>query len=70
MEDGGSGTTGLIGIGYSNGTTSHVVAITNLNGTVTIVEGQGGGSAIDNAADANAAYNSDGGSQIGFAMLD
>jgi len=66
VQDGGDGTTALVGIGYKGGD-AHVVAITNKNGVCGIVEGQGGGKVITNADDAAAAYGAD--SAVGVAML-
>jgi hypothetical protein len=55
------GTNAIVGIKYKNpdgsyASTSHVVVMTKQDGQVAILEGQGGGSVVTNAADADAAY--------------
>lgn len=74
VQRGGDGTTALVGIGYSSGTASHIVVMTNRNGRVAILEGQDWGAGnprevITNPGRANQRYNSDGGSSIGVAVL-
>lgn len=73
VRNGGPGTAALIGIGYSGGG-AHIVAIVNNNGTVGIVEGQDWGNnnpreVITDVARANARYNGNGGSSIGFGIV-
>ena len=58
VEDGGDGTTALVGVHYKNGD-CHVVVITNKDGVVGIVEGQGGGAVHTSPDAAKAAYGSD-----------
>lgn len=74
VQNGGHGTTAIVGIRYSGGTASHVVVMTNHNGNVAILEGQDwGGSGprevISTPARANQRYNSDGGSDIGWGIV-
>lgn len=71
VQAGGDGTTALVGIGYSaaSGGDAHVVVLTNQGGQVGIIEGQGTPTVITNPADANARYNSDGGSTIGWGII-
>lgn len=73
VEAGGDGTTALVGIGYSGGG-AHIVTLTNQDGHVGIIEGQDWGpgqppEVITDPADANARYNSDGGSNIGWGII-
>jgi uncharacterized Zn-binding protein involved in type VI secretion len=68
VENGGDGTTALISIKRKDGS-SHVVVITNRNGTVGVVEGQGGGQVITSAEDASAIYDPDGEHDIGFGVI-
>lgn len=74
VSAGGPGTMAVVGIGYSGGTGSHVVILANDGGTVGIVEGQNWGAGnppevITDVDRANARYNSDGGSNIGWGIV-
>jgi len=74
VQGGGPGTMAIVGIGYSGGTGSHVVVMANQNGTVGIIEGQDWGAGnprevITDPARADARYNSDGGSNIGWGIV-
>lgn len=74
VKAGGDGTTAIVGIVYSGGSVSHVVVMTNRNGKVGILEGQDWGAGnpkevITTDDRANARYNSDGGSNIGWGIL-
>jgi uncharacterized Zn-binding protein involved in type VI secretion len=74
VKAGGDKTTAIIGIIYPGGTSSHVLVMTNDNGTVGILEAQNWGGdnpkeVITNAAEANSRYNGDGGSNIGYGIL-
>ncbi len=71
VQDGGPGTTAVVGIKYKSGG-SHVVVMTNHNGTVGILEGQdwgpgNGQEVITDTKRANTRYGSD--SDIGVAIL-
>jgi hypothetical protein len=73
VQNGGPGTSALIGIGYGGGG-AHIVAIVNNNGTVGIVEGQDWGNenpreVITDVARANERYNGDGKSNIGWGLV-
>jgi len=70
VRNGGPGTTAIVGIDYGNGS-SHVVVMTNYNGTPTIIEGQNWGpgqpaGAITDPAVAQARYNP---ANVGIAVL-
>jgi uncharacterized Zn-binding protein involved in type VI secretion len=68
VQKGGNGSYGIVGVEYSN-KASHVLFIGNDHGKVGIVEGQvDGGKVFESAADADAFYNRDGGSTVGFGM--
>jgi hypothetical protein len=74
VRNGGDGTIAVVGIEYSGGTASHVVVLANDHGTVGIIEGQDWGAGnprevITDPAHADARYNSDGGSNIGFGIV-
>ena len=71
---GGPGTVAIVGIGYSGGGGSHVVALVNNNGTVGVVEGQDWGNndpreVVTSVDRANERYNTDGGSNIGWGIV-
>ncbi len=71
---GGNGTIGVLGIAYSDGQNSHVVIIANDHGTVGIIEGQDWGKGLErgvivDSKKANARYNKDGRSYIGFGII-
>jgi uncharacterized Zn-binding protein involved in type VI secretion len=70
----GDGTIAIVGIVYSGGTASHVITMANVNGTVTIFEGQNWGEGnpkefITSPDRANQRYNSDGGSNVGYGIV-
>ena len=74
VKNGGNGTTAVVGIQYSSGTTAHVILLTNDHGTVGIIEGQNWGfgarpGLIESVDEANDRYNSDGGSNIGYGII-
>lgn len=74
VQRGGDGTTALVGIQYSGGNGSHIVVMTNRDGRVGIAEGQNWGASnprevITSPERANQRYNSDGGSNVGVAVL-
>jgi hypothetical protein len=74
VQNGGPGTMAVVGIVYSSGTASHVVVLANDNGRVGIVEGQNWGpgqeqGVVGSVADANARYNADGGSNVGYGII-
>ncbi len=74
VRGGGDGTTAIVGIVYPGGTSPHVVVMNNDHGMVGIIEGQdwGPGSpkqVIKDAVAANARYNADGSSNIGYGLL-
>jgi uncharacterized Zn-binding protein involved in type VI secretion len=73
VKAGGDGTIAIIGVQYS-GSGSHVIVMANDKGKVGIVEGQTWGptqpkGVIDNPAAANARYNPDGKSNVGFGII-
>jgi hypothetical protein len=73
VQAGGDGTTAIVGIQYSTGG-AHVVTMTNKDGQVGIIEGQDWGpnnppEAITTPARANARYNANGGSNVGFGII-
>lgn len=66
------GTNAIVGILYKNpdgsyASTSHVVVMTKQDGTTALIEGQGGGSVVLNAADAAAAYGTT--SEVGIGIV-
>ncbi len=67
VEAGGPGTTALIGIEYADSDASHVVVMTNHDGHVAIIEGQGGGDVVYSSDSAGQAYGAD--SEVGVAIL-
>jgi len=72
VQAGGPGTIGVMGIEHDG--SSHVVIIANVGGKVGIIEGQNWGAGqpagmIYSVAAANARYNPDGRSNIGFGIL-
>ncbi|HYC57703.1 MAG TPA: toxin glutamine deamidase domain-containing protein [Candidatus Binatia bacterium] len=74
VQAGGDGTMAIVGIQYSNKTSAHVVVMANRGGTVAILEGQDWGAGnpkevITTANRANARYNGDGGSNIGWGLV-
>ncbi len=74
VKAGGNGTIAIVGIQYSGGTVSHVVVMENAHGHPVILEGQDWGKGdpkeiITNTDRANARYNSDGGSDIGYGIV-
>lgn len=68
VKAGGHGTMAVVGIKYSGGD-AHVLVMANDRGTVGLVEGQGGGRVITDAATANSRYNGDGKSEIGYGRI-
>jgi hypothetical protein len=73
VKAGGDGTQGIIGVIYPRGG-SHVVAIANDRGKVGIVEGQNccpdrSAGVSDSPAAADARYNPDGESKIGYGII-
>jgi uncharacterized Zn-binding protein involved in type VI secretion len=74
VKAGGNGTIAIVGIDYSGGTASHVVVMANAHGQPVILEGQNWGpgnpkETITSPDRANARYNSDGGSNIGYGIV-
>lgn len=74
VRNGGNGTIAIVGIQYSGGTASHVVVMANDHGSVGILEGQNWGpndprEVITTPERANARYNADGGSNVGFGLI-
>ncbi len=74
VQNGGNGTTAIVGIIYPGGTASHIVVMNNDQGQVGIIEGQDWGpgnpkEVITDAARANARYNAGGGSNIGYGIV-
>ena len=75
VKAGGNGTTAIVGIVYSGPKpSSHVLVMTNDNGTVGILEAQDWGSGnpkevITSPEVANKRYSPDGGSNIGYGIL-
>ena len=73
VQAGGPGTKAIIGVQYGGGG-SHVIVMANDGGKVGIVEGQNWGpgqqaGVVDSPAAANARYNSDGNSNVGYGII-
>jgi hypothetical protein len=73
VQAGGDGTTAVVGVQYPDGN-SHVLLMTNHDGTVGITEAQPWGGAdspevITNPARANQRYNGDGHSDVGYSII-
>lgn len=67
VKDGGHGATAVVGIKYKNSTVSHVVIMANNNGTVAIIEGQGGGEVVTTPERAKKKYGAD--SEVGVGPI-
>ncbi|MES1224766.1 MAG: toxin glutamine deamidase domain-containing protein, partial [Bacteroidota bacterium] len=69
VKKGGNGTIGIIGLLNIYKNVSHVIVITNKNGTVAIIEGQNGGSLYTSADLADIHYNKYRNQRIGFGII-